>query len=184
MQLRRVGTTALLIWVSTDTHFTVIYTSKLVPFSLPNYFPSRCFSYVKLDMLPVLCITSKSIQKYNHMNFQMGKHFKTIRHCWCLHTLQTHLGHIIIPKPHCSSRESVNSPCRRFDLFSFRCVGPTCRCYDHINRSCSCRSGWSLVIDRPCSALRPFSFNRHLSEDRSSRLFLSFFSRINNARPD
>ena len=32
------------------------------------------------------------------------------------HTIQTHLGYVIIPKPHFSSREGINSHCRRFAL--------------------------------------------------------------------
>ena len=48
------------------------------------------------------------------MNFQNGK--KTILHCWFLHTVHKHIGYEIIPKPHFSSREGINSRCRRFDL--------------------------------------------------------------------
>ena len=56
------------------------------------------------------------------------------------HTIQT-IGYVIIPKPHFSSREGINSRCRRFVLTCcFLRVGSICRCYDHINRSCSCRT--------------------------------------------
>ena len=53
------------------------------------------------------------------MHFQTEKRYKTIRHCWFLHTLYKRWGYVIIPQPHFSSREGMNSPCRRFDfLFS------------------------------------------------------------------
>ena len=34
------------------------------------------------------------------MNFQTGKRYKTIRHCWFLHTPYKRIGYVIIPKPH------------------------------------------------------------------------------------
>ena len=43
------------------------------------------------------------------------------------HYNQTHLGHVIIPKPHCSSRECINSNCRRFDLLIFAVFGQSVR---------------------------------------------------------
>ncbi len=53
---------------------------------------------------------------HNNMNFKLESIKKTIRHCCFLHTLQTHIGHVIIPKPHFSSREGINSRYRRFEL--------------------------------------------------------------------
>ena len=33
------------------------------------------------------------------------------------------IGHVIIPKPHCSSREGINSHCRRYDWLIFDVFG-------------------------------------------------------------
>ena len=46
-----------------------------------------------------------SLSRNAIMNFQTGKRYKTIRHCWFLHTLYkrigyVRLGYVIIPKPH------------------------------------------------------------------------------------
>ena len=61
------------------------------------------------------------------MNFQTGKHYKTILHCWFLHTHYKFIGHIIIPKPHSSSREVINSHCHRFDCLIFGVFGQSVR---------------------------------------------------------
>ena len=98
----------------------------------------------------------------------MGKHYKTIRHCWFLHTLYKRIGYvIIIPKPHFSSRECINSHCRRFDVLLFAVLAQYVAAMIAVDRSCSCRSGWSLAIDRPWLALRPFH-----STDTCSRVGL------------
>ena len=46
----------------------------------------------------------------------MGKHYKTILHCWFLHTLYKRIGNVIIPEPHFTSREG-----HHFDLLFSQC---------------------------------------------------------------
>ena len=41
-----------------------------------------------------------SLSRHTIMNFQTGKRYKTIRHCWFLHTPYKRIGSIIISKPH------------------------------------------------------------------------------------
>ena len=58
-----------------------------------------------LDRLPVLHTTSKrksATKQFFIVDFT--------------HTIQTHIGYVIISKPHFSSREGINSRCHRFDL--------------------------------------------------------------------
>ena len=43
------------------------------------------------------------------------------------HTHYTRIGHVIIPKPHCSSCECINSNCRRFDWLIFAVFGQSVR---------------------------------------------------------
>ena len=51
------------------------------------------------------------------MNFQTGKHSLSIfTHT---HALYKRIGYVIIPKPHFSSREGIDSRCRRFELLLF-----------------------------------------------------------------
>ena len=57
----------------------------------------------------------------SYIHFQTEKRYKTIRHCCFLHTLYKRRGYVIIPKPHVSSRECINSRCRRFDLLFSPC---------------------------------------------------------------
>ena len=76
----------------------------------------QCHILYKLDRLPVLRTTSKPIQNQNNMNFQTGK------------PLKHNSSHVLIPKPHCSSREGINSHCRRFDWLIFAVL---------VNLSCS-----------------------------------------------
>ena len=44
---------------------------------------------------------------------------KKILHSWFLHTLYKRIGYVIIPKPHFSSREVIESRRRRIDLLLF-----------------------------------------------------------------
>ena len=41
-----------------------------------------------------------SLSRNTIMNFQTGKRYQTIRHCWFLHTPYKRIGYVIIPKPH------------------------------------------------------------------------------------
>ena len=72
------------------------------------------------------------------MHFQTEKRYKTIRHCWFLHTLYIRRGYVIVPKPHFSSREGINSSLSPFWLIVFAVLVQSVAA-DHINRSCSCR---------------------------------------------
>ena len=49
------------------------------------------------------------------MYFQTGKQFFIVD----FYTHNKRIGHVIIPKPHCSSRECINSHCRRFGWLIF-----------------------------------------------------------------
>ena len=73
------------------------------------------------------------------MHFETEKLYKRIRHCWFLHTLYKCRGYVIIPKPHFSDREGINSHCRRFDLLFFAVLAESVAA-DHINRSCACQT--------------------------------------------
>ena len=73
------------------------------------------------------------------MNFQT----KSVTKQFVIVDFYTHykrIGYVIIPKPHFSSREGINSRCRRFDLLFSPCWLNLTLLYDHINRSCSCRT--------------------------------------------
>ena len=52
------------------------------------------------------------------MNFQIGKHQQKF-FIVDFYTHYTRIGHIIIPKPHYSSREGINSHCRHFGWLIF-----------------------------------------------------------------
>ena len=79
-------------------------------------------------------------------DFSIGKALKTILHCWLLQTHYKLIGYVLIPKPHFSSREGINSRCRRFVR--------SCR------RSCCRRSDGPLAFNRdpsrPCVVAAQF----------------------------
>ena len=56
------------------------------------------------------------------------------------------IGYVIIPKPHFSSLEDINSRCRHFDLLLFSVLAQSDAAMTAVDRSCCCRS---LAIDRP-----------------------------------
>ena len=71
-----------------------------------------------------------SLSRNAIMNFQTGKRYKTIRHCWFLHTLYKRIGYVIIHKPHF---QGVNVWTIVVAVLTccFRRVGSICRCNDH-----------------------------------------------------
>ena len=69
-------------------------------------------------MLPVLRTTSKPIQNKNNKNFQTVSIKKQL-FIVDFYTHYTRKGHVIIHRPHFSSREGINSHYRRFDWLIF-----------------------------------------------------------------
>ena len=57
------------------------------------------------------------------MNFLTGKQFFIVD----FYTHNKRIGHVIIPKPHCSSCEGINSHCRHFDWLIFAVFGQSVR---------------------------------------------------------
>ena len=100
------------------------------------------------------------------MNFQTGKHKKNSSLLIFTHTSNA-IGHVIIPKTYCSSREGINSHCRCFDWFIFAVFGQ------------SVRLSITTVVAAPPTGRWPFKhdhivtgaaglFNSQMSEGRLS----------------
>ena len=71
---------------------------------------------------------TKMVKKLFWINFPEGcLSLKIILHCWFFHKHYKRIGHVKIPKPHCSSRECINSNCRRFDWLVFVVFGQSVR---------------------------------------------------------
>ena len=97
------------------------------------------------------------------------------------YTLQTHgLRRPTRSSTNCfSSREGINSRCRRFDLLLFRGFGSICRRYDRSCRHSRCRHSDGSLAITPGRSYRPFSTGRW----RSSvirRWFIQLNARASN----
>ena len=64
-----------------------------------NYF-MKSISLIIIHTRQVTRAPRLSLSRNTIMNFQTGKRYKTIRHCWFLHTPYKRIGYVIIPKPH------------------------------------------------------------------------------------
>ena len=81
---------------------------------------------IVLDRLPVRCYAPRLSLSRNKLEYEFsnGKDYINENNS-SLSDLYTHykrIGHVIITKPHFSSRDGINSHCRRFDSLIFRCM--------------------------------------------------------------
>ena len=119
------------------------------------------------------------------MTFQSGRQYKTILHCCLLHTLQTHRLRTNSLTTF-SSREGINSRCRRFTaVVAVHVVPvPTARWRSTVTTVCCgcsvhCRSGWSVAMNHDCSYRRHwFYLIDHSHGRRGIRYSFGCFSRI------
>ena len=66
------------------------------------------------------------------------------------------IGYVIIPKPHCSSREGINSRCRHFDLLLFAVLAQSVAAMTAIVVVAVPASHWrSIDCDRRPPPFRP-----------------------------
>ena len=98
------------------------------------------------------------------------------------HTHYKRIGHVQIPKPHCSRRECINSNCRRFDWLDFVVFGQSVRLsrllpqlYLHSDRSLAIQPWPSLSVLWPAAPL-VYSTVKYAKVGFCGRLFI--FSRI------
>ena len=67
--------------------------------------------YMIIILIIIIISLGKMLLSYNY--------FKHIAHAVVISTHGKRIGYVIIPKPNLSSRECINSCCRRFDLWLF-----------------------------------------------------------------
>ena len=84
------------------------------------------------------------------------------------YTHYKHIGHVIIPKPHFSSREGITSHCRRFDLLIFAVLAQSVTAISMTAVVAAPTGRWRFNHDHIITgATGPF--NSHMLEGRSSR---------------
>ena len=111
-------------------------------------------------LIIIIISLGKMLLSYNY--------FKHIAHAVVISTHGKGIGYVIIPKPNLSSRECINSCCRRFDFSPF---GSISRRYDRSSRRSDCRVPTGLL----CSTMTVSVAVVEHAATRFSRKFVGVF---------